>query len=158
MAAPTPSPNPKRRGLPAYVGRPDRGLTCGEMALAGEKQASVLCRPSMAARGGGSGRVGDGAAPGCQSGGNRAATDGRRKKKGCRGARGEVTAMADGSRAVVDVRGGERDGPLPPPPPPPWSRSSSEQEGELRASAGIGRRCHESESEEGKMTHQENRR
>jgi len=128
------------------------------MALAGEKQASVLCRPSMAARGGGSGRVGDGAAPGCQSGGNRAATDGRRKKKGCRGARGEVTAMADGSRAVVDVRGGERDGPLPPPPPPPWSRSSSEQEGELRASAGIGRRCHESESEEGKMTHQENRR
>ncbi|KAF8703727.1 hypothetical protein HU200_031812 [Digitaria exilis] len=28
------------------------GLTCGDMALAGEKQASVPCRPSMAARGG----------------------------------------------------------------------------------------------------------
>lgn len=61
-------PNPSAE---AYLPTSDGpgGLTCGDMALAGEKHASVPCRPSMAARGG---RVGMGRGrPGCQSGGSR---------------------------------------------------------------------------------------
>jgi len=49
------------------------------MALAGEKQASVPCRPSMAARGGGPG--GGWGRTRVPIGGSRAATDGRRKKR-----------------------------------------------------------------------------
>ena len=60
----TQPPNPSAEAYLPTSGGPG-GLTCGDMALAGEKQASVPCRPSMAARGG---RVGMGP-PGCQSGG-----------------------------------------------------------------------------------------
>ena len=79
-------PNPPNPSAEAYLptsGGPG-GLTCGDMALAGEKQASVPCRPSMAARGG---RVGMGP-PGCQSGGRAAA--GREEEEEDRMERGGV--------------------------------------------------------------------
>ena len=75
-------PNPPNPSAEAYLptsGGPG-GLTCGDMALAGEKQASVPCRPSMAARGG---RVGMGP-PGCQSGGEPLRGERRKKRTGCR--------------------------------------------------------------------------
>ena len=52
----TRAPTPSAEAYLPTSGGPAGGLTCGEMALAGEKQASVPCRPSMAARGGGPGR------------------------------------------------------------------------------------------------------
>jgi len=49
----TRAPTPSAEAYLPTSGGPAGGLTtCGEMALAGEKQASVPCRPSMAARGG----------------------------------------------------------------------------------------------------------
>ena len=51
----TRAPTPSAEAYLPTSGGPGGLTTCGEMALAGEKQASVPCRPSMAARGGGPG-------------------------------------------------------------------------------------------------------